>query len=612
MPHKFEADLISLQEGSMSLPTITESIIRAGAGAQSFERGQEYYRSGAISNTAIQGHTLTGECEGTQEPYYQVRVELDEAGIRSARCTCAYDYGGYCKHVVALLLHYVHYPNQFTIRQDPTKLLADLSRDELMALMTKLLRDRPEVYDWVEAAISMPAEANKANKVQRKKKVDAGVYRRQIRNILHSLDGMRASEAYWQVGGLVEQLGEVQATALKFLDAGEPETALQILLTLLEEAGGSIEYIDDSDGEMSGFVSELSQPLAEAILSLDLSAVEREKLADQLTRLAAHLGDYGMDDTIDLAIEAARYGWGSPPASRIDEDEWEEGAFEDEDEQGHDEWDYATPARGDLTEAKLNVLERQGRTEQYLALCQAAGRHLRYALKLCDLGRVPEAVTFANTNLASAEEAVEMAERLRALGHIAEALTIGEQGLKLGGSKRHLGEWLGPVEEAQGRLEQALQAWLAAFPEHPTLESYQTLKRLGASNWNQLRPEVMEKLRKSHDVQTLAEVLLYEEEWDEAIRVAEGRDVWYRVVETVVDAVMPHRAEWAAQVSLQHAERLMVEAKSKNYPLAVEWLKRVKKAYALLGKTGEWQAYLHGIKEQYKRRPALQAQLQCL
>jgi hypothetical protein len=107
MPHKFEADLISLQESSMSLPTITESIIRAGTGAQSFERGQEYYRSGAISNTAIQGHILTGECEGTQEPYYQVRVELDEAGIRSARCTCAYDYGGF-------------------------------SRDELMALMTKL------------------------------------------------------------------------------------------------------------------------------------------------------------------------------------------------------------------------------------------------------------------------------------------------------------------------------------------------------------------------------------------------------------------------------------------------------------------------------------------
>jgi uncharacterized Zn finger protein len=307
MPHKFEADLISLQEGSMSLPTITESIIRAGTGAQSFERGQEYYRSGAISNTAIQGHTLTGECEGTQEPYYQVRVELDEAGIRSARCTCAYDHGGYCKHIVALLLHYVYYSNQFTIRQDPTKLLADLSRDELMALMTKLLRDRPEIYDWVEAAISVPAEANKANKVQRKK-VDAEVYRRQIRNILHSLDGMRVSEAYWQVGGLVEQLGEVQATALKFLDAGEPETALQILLTLLEGAGGSIEYIDDSDGEMSGFVSELSQPLAEVILSLDLSAVEREKLAGQLTRLAAHLGDYGMDDTIDLAIEAARYG----------------------------------------------------------------------------------------------------------------------------------------------------------------------------------------------------------------------------------------------------------------------------------------------------------------
>ncbi|HEY4724079.1 MAG TPA: SWIM zinc finger family protein, partial [Anaerolineae bacterium] len=81
----------------MSLPKLTESIVRAGASSQSFARGQEYYDSGAIFGASIQGDLLSGECEGTSAPYYQVRVTLDKSGIVSADCTCPYEYGGYCK-----------------------------------------------------------------------------------------------------------------------------------------------------------------------------------------------------------------------------------------------------------------------------------------------------------------------------------------------------------------------------------------------------------------------------------------------------------------------------------------------------------------------------------
>jgi uncharacterized Zn finger protein len=189
---------------------------------------------------------------------------------------------------------------------------------------------------------------------------------------------------------------------------------------------------------------------------------------------------------------------------------------------------------------------------------------------------------------------------------------MGEHGLNLAGSKAHLGEWLGPIEEAQGRTKQALQAWLAAFPEHPTLAAYETLKRLAGKTWRDLQPQVMEMLRKSHDAMTLAQVLLSEQEWDEAIKVAERRDVWYTVIETVADAVVPHRPEWVARMSIKQAERLMEKADSKNYPIAANWLKKAKKAYAQMGQTQQWQAYLQKVKEQYKRRPALQAQLRRL
>lgn len=593
-------------------------MIRAGASPESFRRGEEYYRDGALSNTTIQSTLLSGECAGTYAPYYRVQVELDEAGIADASCTCLYEYGGYCKHIVALLLAYLHHPKSFTLRKAPVELLADLDHNDLVAILTKLIQEQSDLYDRIEAMTSVPSKSKKKHK----KKVDIEVYRRHILGIVHSLDGMRMSEAYWHVGGLANQLREVQGSASKFLDAGDAETALEILLVLLEEASRAIEYIDDSDGELGGFEGELGTPLAEAILSMELSQVERARLVRRLEKLIDYAGDYGMEGNLHIAVQAAKVGWDDIPkemeplrrtAYQVDEDDepddWDED-WNEEDDYELPEWSgLAVSGFDDLTEAKLNVLDRQGRIEEYLALCKKEERHLRYALKLCDLKQTVEVVKYAKKHLTTADESLQVAQRLRESRLVAEAIEIGEHGLSLNGSKIGLGEWLGPVEEAQGRTKQALAAWLAAFGEHPSLETYKTIKRLAGPDWERLRPEVMAKLRKSYDKQVLAEVHLLEEEWDDAIKVAEGRDVSYPIVETVADGVMSYQPEWVAQISLKHAERLMSEVKSKNYPIAASWLKRTKQAYKLLGKTDEWKKYLDETREKYKRRPALQNQL---
>jgi uncharacterized Zn finger protein len=611
----------------MSFPKLTESMIRAGATAQSFQRGQAYYHDGAISNTTIQGNVLAGECAGTSAPYYSVHAKLDEGGIASSDCTCPYEFEGYCKHVVALLLTYIHHPKQFAIRAEPADLIADLDRDDLAALLIELMHDRPELSDRIEAALSTPQSKSKSKKTKRKK-IDLEVYRRQITGILHSLDGMRMSEAYWQVGGLANELRDVQTSAMKFLDVGDAETALEILLMLADEAGHGIEFIDDSDGELGGFADELGQSLAEAILSIDWSKVAREKLVTRLKKMAAYLDDYGMEGGLELAIAAATTGWADDKSSATpdklktrrsrfaaedDYDEEDEGEEDFDDEWDADDnagrpYDYGT----DLIEAKLNVLDRQGRTDEYLALAKQTQRHLRYALKLCDLDRVPEALKYALKHLASSEEAHQMAERLRSAKHIAESIAIGERGLELSGSKARLGEWLGAIEEAQGRTKQALDAWLAALPENPSLDSYKTIKRLAAARWTKLQPEAMKLIDKFYDKLPLAEVLLFEQEWDRVIDVAERRSVSYQVMETVADAVVTQRPQWVVQMSLKQAERLMIEVKSQNYPIAANWLKKAKKAYKQLGQLPEWQAYLDKTKEKYKRRPALQKQLRQL
>lgn len=611
----------------MTAAKLTEAVIRAGANDKSFQRGRELYRSGAVSNAAIQGRTLSGECEGNESPFYKVRAELDDGGIRSAACTCPYDFGGYCKHIVALLLAYAQKPKQFAARREPAELLAGLTREQLLALVTKLLREQPDLYGWVEAALASPAASGKAkSKTAKRKRVDTAVYQRRVRAVMHSLDHMRMSEAYWHVGGLVGELDSVRRSAIEFLDAGDAESALQILLTLIKESCDGFDYIDDSNGELGDFFSGVGETLAEAILSLDLNEEEREDLASDLDELHDQLSDYGVEG-LGVAIAAAERGWDEAPreksAGRAVEEDKDENEWDDEDElEGEDESEFeddyfdqfgAASASGDpeqaLTRAKLNVLERQGRTDDYLALCAREGEHLRYALKLCELGRMTEAVSYGLKHPMVADEALLLAQRLRESGQLGDAIKVGERGLKLAGRKAALGEWLGPVEEAQRRGPQALEAWRAAFSERPSLATYQTIKRLAGARWSRLKSEVMATLEKSYDKQPLAEVLLFEKEWDAAIKVADQKGAHHTVVETVAEALVPHRPEWVIRASIRQAEELIVQTKSNLYPAAASWLKLAKTAYAKLGRTSEWQKYLQELKEKYRRRPALQAQL---
>src|SRR5262245_5752143 len=503
----------------MTSLNLTDAAIRGGANEKSFACGQELYLSGAISDAAIQGNVLTGHCEGMQSPFYKVRAELDAGGVRAASCNCEYDFGGNCKHIVALLLTYAHEPQQFVVREDMAKRLAELSREQLIGLLMELLDDVPDLSDWLETALpeSAASRPRKAVAPKRKKKIDAEVYRRRVRGNMHSLDHMRMSEAYWHVGGLTDELRGVEKTAMEFLDSGDADTAFRILMTLLEESHDGFDHIDDSNGELGDYLNDLGETLAEVILSLDLDEDQRKDVLSDIDEIHGKLSDYGVNG-LAVAIAAARYGWGELPREARGK-----GAEEDDDEEsfasGGHEWWRPQPISKVLTRAKLNVLERQERTDEYLTLCLESDEHLQYSMKLVALDRAPEAMKYTLEHLSDADDALKLARSLRESGHLNESLDVGERGLKLGGSKASLGEWLGPVEEAQGRTTQALEAWQAAFHDSPSLATWKTIKRLAGSRCKKLKPELMASLERGYNHQALAEVLLEEQEWDAVIKV---------------------------------------------------------------------------------------------
>jgi uncharacterized Zn finger protein len=107
---------------------LSEATIRHHVIAQSFERGQGYYRNGSVTSLIQRGNVLSASVEGSEVDPYRISIHFDKGGITSAICTCLYDYEGWCKHIVATLLTCLHQPDQIEQRSELAELLAPLNQ----------------------------------------------------------------------------------------------------------------------------------------------------------------------------------------------------------------------------------------------------------------------------------------------------------------------------------------------------------------------------------------------------------------------------------------------------------------------------------------------------
>ncbi len=584
---------------------LTEKQIRERASDQSFQKGQAYYKSGAIYNPARQatpgGVTLTAQCEGSSAPSYRLHVELDGGGVRFASCTCPYDWGGDCKHIVALLLMYIHQPDEFVEQESVNELLAGLEKDALVALILRLVERDPDLYDALELAIpavkiaAQPPPSDTARK--RQTQVSEETYRKQINRILKQAYRGDYYDEWGSTPGYVEDLGDILGTGMKFLEAGDAEGALIILRVLLEELTEDYDSNMDYDGGLACVIQDTCLPLAEAILSVELDPGARDELEGTMQNILDNLDEMiEAGDGLELILAALEHGWNELPD---EETEWEE----------YDEEYWMVLDQ--LKQARLNVLARQGDSDAFLRLAEKSDAK-RYTLKLIELGRIDDAVK-ASKKLENTSDAFAVAQKMREVGRLKDAIALAEKGLEMGGYYlNQLALWLAPLEESQGRNDKALLAYRIAYDESPKIEIYRHIKRLSGTNWENLQPALIKKASASYSKDVLVDIYLEEKDWDSAIRVAE-QDSWsFNLLEKVADAVIPYRPDWVIRVSLKQSDALIAKTQSKLYPIAARWLERAKKAYYQKGQDAEWQAYIDNLRTTYARRPALQRELQGL
>ncbi|HVG00777.1 MAG TPA: SWIM zinc finger family protein [Chloroflexia bacterium] len=136
------------------LPEITEEQVQLIATPKSFERGSDYLEQGAVLSLILRGNRLFAEVQGSDYDPYRVAIELRKSGIAGATCTCPYEFGGACKHIVATLLAYVHTPEEVEHRPPIEELIAPLSPEQLRALILAMVEEQPQLADFLDSEVA--------------------------------------------------------------------------------------------------------------------------------------------------------------------------------------------------------------------------------------------------------------------------------------------------------------------------------------------------------------------------------------------------------------------------------------------------------------------------
>jgi uncharacterized Zn finger protein len=585
-------------------PTLTEATVRELARSTSYERGQSYYERGAVSDVVRRGETMRAAVEGSQYQPYTVTIAFDDAGVARTECSCPYDHGGICKHRVAVLLTDIYDPDRITHEQPIAAVLADADRDTLQKLLVELVDHRPEMAEWIEDRLDATEEGTAPSSPV---SINLDSIRRQANRALPDPGPRGHGDAYTEAEHMAEDLDALIEQARMAIEADDGETALDVLEVItdvLAENKWAGLLPPDVTGVYEG-LDDLSDTFIEAILTADLTESERDDWEQRLIEWNDQLRPFMAESTLAAAAAAAVQGWDDERVQQAMQGALDEGEFWDDDVRWYEE---------DIVAARLAVLERQRRTDDYLNLARAAGQTQAYARMLVQEGRIEAAVNYGVERLSTPGTLLELAKTLHEHDQTQAALTVAEHGLTVDGLRQDtLAEWLRDQAANADDSELALEAAVTAFETRPSLRAYQAVEEIADDDWESVRAELLEGLQTQDPgrraASQTAEVFLHEELYDEAIEVAEsaGRA---SVVEPVVDAVLEERPQWAISACKAQAEPIIENGQHDRYRTAVRWLERAGTAARAAGELEEWRAYVEDIKDEhyrkYKLRPMLE------
>ena len=360
--------------------TVDDEILRRHANPVSVARGRAYQKAGAVVGLSFVSPHLLGDVERRRDHLYRVTIRLnrDDPGWSpvEAHCPCPSEGGGWCPHIVAVLLEAHTRPDDIVEDEALSVQIHALTDDQAKAVLQRLaqqtgLRHHIKAYLPVRRVNPPGALANDV--------------KRHVVDAVRSLRGLRRSPAYGQVGDIISALRTHLDTAEELLQDGATPSARELLIALVEAYLEVWTELDDSDGEVSGSVDDVAPLLTESLLAEPVTEAERVALLPRARQWEGEAQDYGVD-SLGAVVQLLEGG-----SARVD-------TIVAETHQALNDTERL------MAEAWLAILFRRQSADQYLQYSEQTGYHAEHAAYLVMTGQIDAGIRYGHDHVLDAPD----------------------------------------------------------------------------------------------------------------------------------------------------------------------------------------------------------------
>ncbi len=626
---------------------LSEANIQTSTDDASFRKGYSYYLNCAIVQPTLSEAVLRAFCHGSSGGPYRVEATLvstrDKSSNKLVSGSCSCPRGGFCKHLVALLLTWVHHPERFEVRLGLFGRLQEKSHEELLALLEHLLQRQPDIEPLIELLIELPLAATTSEEkipgAGRKCTVDPSTLRRQMASAFYD-----AGDGWEAAGRLARELDHLCEIGSSFAESGQWANAQVVYATVAQQTIHYYERLQD-EGQLAGVIDDCIAGLLACLEEQShlpqeeqLDSLDREALLRTLFDLWKSGHSYGLAETDIPDVMAHNV----TEQERMLIEQW----VRQEMRPGQD---YASKWQNRRVVDFLAVLNAsvQFSDEDLLEEYRKAGLYPELTGHLLQFGREKEALEVANETLTEPAEVTRFAEQLLSASEEwrAEALAFVEIRLKEairaleGKSQNFTGmrtvdtyrRWLAERYRQYGKTGQALEMEHARFQANPDDGTYRSVRSVAQlpeqseKLWSDLRPRLIRTLEQQSRWGALVSIYLDEGEVGQALAAlakmerqsspspygygygAQSTPSHYQL--QVAKAAEEQYPDEAIRLYKSVVQKLIDGRGRGNYQQAVDHLAHVKQLYQKQGRESEWQAYVTNLRNSNKSLRALKEEL---
>ena len=553
----------------MPLPEITEETIRNLSNDSSYWKGMGYYENGNLKRLWTEGDKYIAHVQGYE--LYTVKIWQEKEEIKTS-CTCPYDFGGICKHVVTTMIAINKgkgIERQETELNEIRLILDNLPEEKAKEFLFNALLKEQSLRDDFRIFAKGEKETDKT----------VEEYKREVHKLFGTLkekyyyyhDNYHDSEYHSPVNEIINKFSE---TAEKYSKQGNLKEAIKIYQAIYEACHEALE-----NESLEDFYDDISYEIGPALKRI---AENIEKLEIPLNKKKRYL---------DYLIES----------------------YEADKDWGTEVFAYAF----------RQILKTPEEVEYILSMTASTPLDplIRFNLLLIK-GDIDEIIAFGEDNCSEYPEiSLNLSDIYLKQGLKDKAIETAEKGLSLfdkGGEeqfsldfshrdqKRLLRKLLDGLYDREGDYIKVIENLLNLLCFEKEVEYYHRLKEILKTDKEKMDLTIkLEEILKNQP-EMLFKIYSIEEDHERLLSLA-GRSLDYDLFHSIVHKIKEKYPDESFELYKKKINRYLENATNRNaYRQASYWLKLMKQ---IPETTEKFKRYIDHIRMKYKRRHALMDEL---